>query len=303
MKQKQIRTTTEALNGITKAIGGATEHGAAIGLAQYTAASLTAKKTSLVNAENAVDEAKAELATRQSTQASVLLTAIAFITLARDMLKPRLGKKRSTAWEAVGFSSFILPRNVAQAKFKLQKLVTFLTANPDAESAERNITAVRAQALLDDLIAKENAVTAQRTAVGNALKAKNSALNVVIRAIGGLVSELRGLLSPTDMIYLSFGLNKPGAKAIPSIPANLIAVLVGPSAIALKWDRSERAERYRIYKKVVGVDDALIAVESREDLDFVLEGLPSGKTIQLALSAVNDGGESQLSETVSVVMP
>src|SRR5687767_12065780 len=140
MQQKQIHTTSGALNGISKAIGGATQHGAAIGLTHNNAPSLTTKKTGLVNAEGTLDAAKTELATRQTIMASVLFTAIAFLTLARDLFKPRFGSSYSTVWDVVGFvGSLKIPRTLEQVKFKLQKVVTFLTANPDAESAEKNI--------------------------------------------------------------------------------------------------------------------------------------------------------------------
>jgi hypothetical protein len=43
----------------------------------------------------------------------------------------------------------------------------------------------------------------------------------------------------------------------------------------------ERASRYRIYKKTVGVDS---------DLDFILEGLPANSSTQVVIAALNDGG-------------
>lgn len=301
MKQKNIRTTAGALDGLTKAIGGATQHGVAIGIKQHDASSLTAKKTSLTNAESTLDAAKAELKTRTTALASFLLTAILFLMRVRDMLKPHLGTQHSTAWAAVGFlSSLELPSNLEQVKFKLQKAITFLTANPTFESADQNLTAEAAQTILDNIIIKENAVTAQRTVVGNAVKAKNTSLRNAIRAIGGLVSEMKGLVPSTDSIYLAFGLNIPGAQAIPSVPINLTAALLNAAAL-LKWDAAERAERYRIYKKVIGVDADFVLVDSREELDYMLEALPANATIQLAVSAMNNGGESALSEAVTIV--
>jgi hypothetical protein len=53
---------------------------------------------------------------------------------------------------------------------------------------------------------------------------------------------------------------------------------------------------------VVGVDEDFIVVGSITDLDFTLEGLPTGATVQIAVSASNNGGESARCEAVSVVM-
>ena len=134
------------------------------------------------------------------------------------------------------------------------------------------------------------------------MAAKKAALKTLVKRIGSLARELGDIVWPNDPIYLSFGLNMPGSLSIPSVPTNLIAVLVGPVAAALKWDRAERASRYRLYKKTVGVDADFVLVETRDDLDFVLEGLTANSTTQVAVSAVNDGGESAKSEVVTIVI-
>ncbi|MDB6024436.1 MAG: hypothetical protein JWM68_659, partial [Verrucomicrobiales bacterium] len=44
-----------------------------------------------------------------------------------------------------------------------------------------------------------------------------------------------------------------------------------------------------------------VAVGSPADLDFTLENLPAASTVEIYISAVNNGGESQLSEKVTIV--
>ena len=56
-----------------------------------------------------------------------------------------------------------------------------------------------------------------------------------------------------------------------------------------------------MWKKVNAVDEAIVAVGSPADLDFAIEGLPANSTIQFAVSAMNNGGESVLSPVVTVV--
>lgn len=91
-----------------------------------------------------------------------------------------------------------------------------------------------------------------------------------------------------------------GAKAIPAVPQNVIATLIGATSVSLKWDASARAAYYRVWKKVVGVDEEYLPVGSPGDRDFTLEGLPANAQVELLVSAVNNGGESQKS-TLAVV--
>lgn len=92
----------------------------------------------------------------------------------------------------------------------------------------------------------------------------------------------------------------PGADEIPDVPGNISAVLVGPNAVSLKWPASARGAYYRLWKRVVGMDKERVAVGSPGDLDFTLEALPNNATIELAVSAVNNGGESGQSTVVTV---
>ena len=304
MKQNQITTVPVALDVVSSAISGATDHGTTIGLKHNTVPVLTTDKNALSAADAAVDVALAELKARRAVLANASDAAISFIYLTRDLMKPTLGKRYSTAWNPLGFSgSLNVPRSSAKVKFVLQKLIGFLTENADMQSAEKNVTPERAQSLLDSIVTNENSAKAQEVVLRDAVKARQAKLKLVADRISSLVRELTDRIDPMDSRWIAFGLNLPGAKAIPAIPANVIAVLVGPTAAAVTWDRAARAESYHLWKKVIGVDTEMVRVETREDLDFVFEGLPSGKTVQLAVSAVNNGGESQLSQPVSVVTP
>ena len=115
----------------------------------------------------------------------------------------------------------------------------------------------------------------------------------------GLISELETVLDPNDSRWLAFGLNIPGAPATPDVPSHVTATLTGSTA-AMKWNAGARADYYRIWQKVHGVDDDYVSVGSAADLDFDVSSLPANSTVELAVSAVNDGGESQLSAAVTV---
>ena len=121
------------------------------------------------------------------------------------------------------------------------------------------------------------------------------------QALRTLLSELHQVLDPMDSKWLAFGFNKPGAKAIPAIPENVFATLIGATSVSLKWDSSARASYYRVWKKVVGVDEDYIPVGSPADVDFTLEGLPSNSQVEILVSAVNIGGESQKTTVLLVL--
>jgi fibronectin type 3 domain-containing protein len=85
------------------------------------------------------------------------------------------------------------------------------------------------------------------------------------------------------------------------VPRNVVAVLVGPTAVSVKWDRAARAGHYRVWKRELGVDEQFVAVRSTGDRDITIEGLPHNATIEIAVSAVNNGGESARSAVVTLV--
>ncbi|MDB6026989.1 MAG: hypothetical protein JWM68_3212, partial [Verrucomicrobiales bacterium] len=55
-----------------------------------------------------------------------------------------------------------------------------------------------------------------------------------------------------------------------------------------------------VWKRVIGLDAEPVAVGSPADLDFTLENLPAASTVEISISAVNNGGESQLSEKITI---
>src|SRR5688500_15659980 len=103
MKQKIIQTVNDTIVQYDKAAGRVTQHGAALGVQRHTAPNINADKNALVTERDGVNAAKTELANRQSLLRSLILTAIGFAILARDLLKPSLGRQHSAAWAVVGF--------------------------------------------------------------------------------------------------------------------------------------------------------------------------------------------------------
>ena len=301
MKQKQIITIADALNLADTAIGGATSLGETLGIKQNTAAAITADKGALVTARNSHEAAKAELDTRQESFSSIRTTAHGFVTIARDTLKRSLGTQHSTAWSEAGFArSLEVPRSSKDLKVILGLLDAYLTAHSDKEVGDLNITAAHAAALATDLSTSENALNAQKTAVRTLIATRNAKFVALTTRLRGLAKELGQLLGSLDPRWLTFGFNLPGAQQTPDVPQNVTVVLVGPNAAAVRWVAAPRAEYYRVWIKVNGVDQELRSVGSPADLDFTIEELPTNSTIEIAVSAVNNGGESGKSTVVTV---
>ena len=281
-----------------------TDHGANLGLIRNTAANVTPKLAALVTADGAYKQKAAALRANKLALRAVAIAARKYGMKVRDSLKPSLGNLHSSAWIEVGFAdSLYISLNPARLKVLMLHIKAYLERNPSAENVAADITAVRAEALSQQLTEATDAVPAAKYDSRNALTTRRAASRVLQGTLRRVINELAEEIDPLSDYWFAFGLNKPGQAVTPPVPAGLIAAFVGPTSVALKWNKAARAERYRIYKKVVGVDNEMGLVETREELDFTIDGLPSGKTIQLAVSAINNGGESQLSQIVTVVTP
>jgi hypothetical protein len=302
MKQKPIRTATDALIAGGKAETGATLHGVAIGLKHNTATVIGGDRAGLTTAINNEQQGKLALATQFAAMKGMLAMIIMFLTIARDVLKAHLGIHYSNAWDAVGLvGSLMIPRTADRLRIVLERMVAYLEANPALQNEALNVKIDSVRLMLTELIAMQQEVSNKRTALKNLQVVRRQKVAAMIERVGNLFKEAQTLLDPLDMRWIELGFNRPGAERIADVPMNIIAVLVGASAISIKWDAAPRAQYYRIWKRVIGVDAEWIAIGNSADRDFTLEGLPASKTVEIAVSAVNSGGESERSTVVSVV--
>ncbi|MDB6026033.1 MAG: hypothetical protein JWM68_2256, partial [Verrucomicrobiales bacterium] len=270
-------------------------------LLRYPLAVLLAIRAAAVAARDNYETAKQTLRGLRVTLDNLRIEARLFAMLVRDILKPILGTEYSSAWDVVGFVGGLeASRNVDELITLLETIVSFLTANP-ALGAARNLTAADVQAVLTSLKAARQAVTDQELTVGTLQAVRDQKFDAIRKALRGLKDELTDQLDPLDLRWKAFGFNLPGADATPDVPENLSVILIGPNAAAMKWGASARAGYYRVWRRVIGVDAEPVAVGSPADLDFTLENLPAASTVEIYISAVNNGGESQLSEKVTLV--
>ncbi len=278
---------------------GAVEHGITIGLFHITAAIMLGLRTAAVTARDLAEAGKLLLSDRRVAVNEAFDEALGFAALARDILKPTFGTQYNSRWDVTGFvGSLAMPTTVDDLLMLLEALKNFFTANPTLEMG--TVTAARAELMFDALSNANAAVANQKTVLNNLLLDKDVKFDALIKGARNLINELETLIDPMDARWLAFGLNKPGALETPEVPTNLSAILIGPTAAAMKWDASARAEYYRVWMKIHGSATDYEAVGSPADLDFTLENLPANSTVEIAVSAVNNGGESALSEIITV---
>jgi hypothetical protein len=300
MKNKIAQSINGVIAQSAEAEKGAQTHGATIGLVRMTAAVMLVIRTAAILALSLYDAAKKTLADKRVLLDAKVLEVRLLVALARDLLKPARGTPFNQNWEGTGFrESLEVPYNPGNLLVIVRGLEGFYTANPGLESAPHGVTAAAMKLMGDELEEAIGAVNNQEAAVGARKADRDTKLKAVGKSVRDLIKELSTILDPLDPLWKAFGLNLPGAQHIPAVPLNVIATLMGPNVV-VQWGASERAEYYRVFKRVIGVDAELVPVGTQNGLDLVLAGLPANAQVQLAVSAVNNGGESPVSSVVTV---
>jgi len=270
-------------------------------VAQNKAEKVNADINDLIGKRAGYEIAKNQLSTYRAVIRSVYDDGKMLMTLSREVFKPRLGNEFTDSWKLVGFEDTLaMPATPAQMQLALKTIKNYLAANPTYEVAALNLTSARAQTLFDQLSAARGAVYNQETVVAAAKDARDAASDKLRLRYRGFIDELSQLLGPSDPRWKVFGLNVPDAPATPDIVEGVKATLIGPTAAALKWNAAARAEYYRVFTKIHGVTTEYVVVGSPADLDFTIENLPLNSAINIVVTAVNGGGESQYSEVVTI---
>lgn len=280
-------------------------HEVAVGVKQNTEASLRTAIAAVNTAEQNFAAAKAAKVTLTTAVTVADSNGKSFIGTARSVLEPFLGTQPSTAWEPVGYpaDSLALPPTQAERQTLLNDMKDYFTANPARENAPLLITAARAGTLFTALSDARSASNQGNTTAVEKKVLRNAAVKALRKRMRGLIGELEGLLEDDDARWYAFGLNPPGVAETPEVPEGLVLAGGDAGEVAADWSDAPRADHYRVWKQVVGVDAGFVAVGSPTDSDFTLTGLPSGATVKVRVTAVNDAGESTPSATQQIVVP
>ncbi|MDB6027618.1 MAG: hypothetical protein JWM68_3841 [Verrucomicrobiales bacterium] len=295
----------ETVAQATQLISGLEQHEATADVKQNTKLVLIAALANAVNAKTAYDTA-VTARTALSTALSVADENVkAFIGFARMVLLYFIGALWSEAWMSTGFQDqcTAVPRVSSLREVLMGALKTYFAANPTHEVPALNVTAAAAEALKTALLNARAAYTAAVADCYAKRVTRDAAFTELRKRMRGLVDELGTVLSDTDSRWLAFGLNIPGAEATPDGVDHVTVMLIGPTTAALKWPAPARAQFYHVFRRIVGVDAEQVLVGSPADIDFNMEELPAHSSIEISVSAVNDGGEGHRSPVVTIVTP
>ncbi len=218
------------------------------------------------------------------------------VTLARDILKPRLGNSFRLDWVETGFlTSLEVPQDAASLETLIGVLTNYFTKHPAYESDSSGVTAAVLEVLHEDLGNVRQEMKSQTTDLRTLSRVRREAFAALRKQLCALAKELTQKLSPMDERWCDYGLNIPGVKQKPEAPEEVSVTVLDSCAAAVEWDPAPRAEYYRVWLQVVGVDAEPVAVGSPADPNFMVENVPQEGEADLFVTAVNKGGESRLS--------
>ena len=222
-----------------------------------------------------------------------------FCRLAINVLRPVLGNRWNTAWQAAGFHqpSLALP---LQPLAMLTGFRGYFAENPTRENASLGVTAVLAQARITAI---NGAVLAVATAKDTRItrKAERDAALVALRSrLSDLRGELEQLLEDDEGTWYEFGFRRPIDGRQPAPVLNLVLTPGGAGIVLASWAASSLAENYRIVWRPSS-GGATTEAGLVGETQFALTGLPSGVPIIIGLSARNSTGETAPTEAAIVV--
>jgi hypothetical protein len=73
--------------------------------------------------------------------------------------------------------------------------------------------------------------------------------------------------------------------------------------VLVDWADARRAERYRVFRQIVGADADFVHAVTVTESDATLSGLTSGSTVKVRVTAANAAGESRPSAEAQIVVP
>ncbi|MEI7732258.1 MAG: fibronectin type III domain-containing protein [Verrucomicrobiota bacterium] len=276
----------------------------AIGVKQNTEAALRLDMATASTDSGIYDAAKTNKKTLSANIRIADSNARAFIKAARAVLAQRFGEHWGQSWQATGWpdSCTAVPGNQEKRARLCATLQIYFTANPTHENAPLEITAAKAGALFTAISNARDAWHQGIMTTGQKRATRDASMDKLRVRMRGLISELNQLLDPLDPRWDAFGLDQPGAPDLPEVPENLIVTTDGPGVLLADWPDSRRANYYRIYIQVMDVDTEFRHLLNRDTSDVRITSLPTGKTVKLRVTAVNETGESLPSEEKETVV-
>jgi hypothetical protein len=277
---------------------------AAINLMHFNEPVIAIARTIAKTKDDVYQAAKGLKAAASTAHSDKTVEARALVTVCRDVLKPRLGQRWSAAWAGAGFTtSLAVPKSSDDLLPLLESLQTYFAANPTHEVADLGATAEAAGTLHGQLSAARTTANACDADVALKKAERDVALTGLRNCGRGLLAELKTLLPGDDGRWRAFGFNPPSAVGLPDVPEGLEVIGSMPQHLFATWESAALAHRYRLYRQIVGVDADFVLVKTVTETESDLNTFTSGQIVRVRVTAVNDAGESLMSEMVEVTVP
>lgn len=275
---------------------------AVVGVKYNTKAVMEADLAAARTAKEAGEAAQTARTKATAARNAVDQNVIAFLGVARELFKARLGRRYTISWKQAGFTnSLAVSRTMNGRVSQVSSIKLYLEANPELE-VPGVLTAAIAGNLYTTAVAAMNDVDIALAVQREKTIERNAAAARLLKRARALCHELKLLLPANDPRWLEFGYNVPGDVSVPGAPEKVVATSESPGKVAVSWEPAVHTDHCRVFCKVVGQDAEFAAKASIRESTITLTGLPSGGHLQLYLTAVNRAGESVPSEIVEILV-
>jgi hypothetical protein len=266
--------------------------GPAIAAARYDLVGAPGTDPATAGKQGQLNQKRLAFLAAQTARQNAVAAGREYNERAIDTLKGYLGRRWNPRWQAAGFTG----GSLAQPRDPLPMLLQFrayFSANAAHENAANNVTAARANTLALDIEQKVNAEAVASVARDDARTARDESLAILRGRVVGLRGELEQLLESDDLRWRQFGFARPVDRRIPK---GVTGLTLRASSVAgeiiVEWEASSGAENYRVVRQVSAVDEEPIEVGLFTDRTVIINGLPSGKTVIVSVTARNPAGET-----------
>ena len=284
---------------------GAHQHEVAIGIKQNTEAVVRGAIAAVRSAQGDFKACETAQKTKQGTMDAADAAGKGLLADAKRVFEHLFGKKYSTEWGEGGWpdSSTATPSKQDKRMNLLASLKNYFTRYPARENAGMSVTAANCDAKFTALSNARDALDNEGATAGACKATRDAALKNLRKRMRGLVTELGTVLPDADPRYLAFGLNIPGQPVAPEVPEAPTLAGGGPGIVMADWPRARRAERYRVFIQVVGVDADFRFYDKVTDSEITFSHLTSGQTLKVRLTSANSAGETLPSAVKQIVVP
>jgi hypothetical protein len=221
------------------------------------------------------------------------------------------GRKANTGWQAAGFrpGSTRVPGKVEDRLDLISTASAYLSAHSDYEASlprldlpPLQITAAASATLAAQFQVARTLLDTHESQEQTRKNERDADLRALYLKISAVINELRDALSDDDPRWELFGLNIPAHPSPPGAATGLTLTAGATGQELAEWAYAVRAEYFRLFLKIHGVDEDFVNIADPKDLEYTLKSLTPGATISVYVVPMNEAGAGPASATVTKVV-